>query len=59
MAKINESTIVVKVSELVKDGADAHPPLDAETIAQLEAVIKELAGGHALVEIETHNGTND
>ena len=59
MAKINESIIVVKVSELVKDGAETSPPLDAETIAQLEAVIAELAGGQALVEIETHNGTNE
>lgn len=56
MAKINESIIVVKVSELVRDGDEVRPPLDAETIAQLEAVIAELAGGSALVEIETHNG---
>lgn len=54
MAKINESIIVVKVSELVKDNAESAPPLDATTIAQLEEVIRELAGGSALVEIETH-----
>lgn len=51
MAKINETVIVVKVSELVKDDAETGPVLDAETIASLEAVVKELAGGNALVEI--------
>lgn len=56
MAKINESIIVVKVSELVKDSDEARPPLDAETIKQLEAVIAELTGGRAMVEIEMHNG---
>jgi hypothetical protein len=55
MAKINESIIVVKVSELVKDHAPSNAPLDSDAIAQLEAVVKELAGGHALVEIETVN----
>jgi hypothetical protein len=56
MAKINETVLVVKVSELVKDNADARSVLDAETIAQLEAVIQELAGANALVEIESTNG---
>jgi hypothetical protein len=56
VAKINESIIVVKVSELVRDNEEVRPPLDQEMIAQLEAVIAELAGGSALVEIETHNG---
>lgn len=56
MAKINETIIVVKVSELVKDTDEDRQPLDAETLAQLEEVIKQLAGGSALVEIETHNG---
>lgn len=56
MAKINESIIVVKVSELVRDSEESHEVLDAETLAQLEAVIQELAGPNALVEIETHNG---
>jgi hypothetical protein len=51
MAKINETILVVKVSELVKDDAETQPVMDAETIASLEAVVKELAGGNALVEI--------
>lgn len=56
MAKINETVFVVKVSELVKDSDETRSVLDVETIAQLEAVIQELAGSSALVEIETHNG---
>jgi hypothetical protein len=56
MAKINESLIVVKVSELVRDGEEQREILDAETLSQLEAIIQELAGASALVEIETHNG---
>ena len=51
MAKINETILIVKVSELVKDDAVTHPVMDVETIASLEAVVKELAGGNALVEI--------
>lgn len=54
MAKINESIIVVKVSELVRDNEETSPVLNAEVIGQLEAVIQELSGGNALVEIETH-----
>lgn len=56
MAKITESLIVIKVSKMVRDNADTSPPLDADFIAQLEAIILELTGGDALVEIETHNG---
>ena len=52
MAKINESVIVIKVSELVRDGAQANPPLSEEVMAQLEEVIQQLAGPSALVEIE-------
>ena len=59
MAKINESIIVVKVSELVNDDAPAQAPLSADAVAQLEAVVKELSGGHALVEIETVNNKGE
>jgi hypothetical protein len=51
MAKINETILVVKVSELVKDDAESRPVLDADAVASLEAVVKELSGGSALVEI--------
>ena len=51
MAKINEQTLVITVSQLVKDSADIQPLLSAEIIAQLEAVVAELAGAGVLVEI--------
>ncbi len=56
MAKINESIIVIKVSELVKDSDAEGSPISEESIAQLEAVVKELSGGNALVEIERIDG---
>ena len=51
MAKLNESMIVVKVSELLKDNAESHQILDAETINSIEAVVQELVGPGKLVEI--------
>lgn len=56
MAKLNESIIVIKVSELLKDSDEVKPVLDEAVIAQLEEIIKELAGSRAIVEIERHNG---
>ena len=52
MAKINEQTLVITLSQLVKDDADVHPLLSAEVVAQLEAVVGELAGSGTLVEIK-------
>ena len=52
MAKINESVMVIKVSELVKDNEEKPSPLTDEMVAQLHAVIQELAGPQTLVEIE-------
>lgn len=52
MAKLNESIMVVKVSELVKDNDHKSPPINPEMQAQIEAIIAELAGPSALVEIE-------
>ena len=57
MAKMNESIIVIKVSELVRDNDAPRSPVSEEGLAQLEAVVKELAGGNVLVEIEKVNGT--
>ena len=51
MAKINEQTLVITVSQLVKDDAPTEALLPAEVIAQLEAVVAELAGVGVLVEI--------
>ena len=52
MAKINEQTLVITVSQLVKDDATTTELLIAEVVAQLEAVVGELAGSGTLVEIK-------
>jgi D-arabinose 5-phosphate isomerase GutQ len=52
MAKINEQTLVITVSQLVKDDAPIHVLLEADVVAQLEAVVAELAGSGTLVEIK-------
>jgi hypothetical protein len=52
MAKINEQTLVITVSQLVKDDAPTAELLSAEVVAQLEAVVGELAGVGTLVEIK-------
>jgi D-arabinose 5-phosphate isomerase GutQ len=52
MAKINEQTLVITVSQLVKDDAPISALLSQEVVAQLEAVVAELAGTGTLVEIK-------
>jgi len=52
MAKINEQTLVITVSQLVKDDALTQELLSADVVAQLEAVVAELAGAGTLVEIK-------
>jgi hypothetical protein len=51
MAKINEQTLVITLSQLVKDDTPTDAILSAEVVAQLEAVVGELAGSGTLVEI--------
>jgi hypothetical protein len=51
MAKINEQTLIITVSQLVRDDAPVHDLLNPEVVAQLEAVVAELAGTGTLVEI--------
>jgi len=51
MAKLNESMIVVKVSELLKDNQDATQILDTDTINSIEQIVQELVGPGKLVEI--------
>lgn len=52
MAHMHEEVIVVKVSKLVKDGAESSVSLSNEVIASLEEVVQELVGSGALVEIQ-------
>jgi D-arabinose 5-phosphate isomerase GutQ len=51
MAKINEQTLIITVSQLVKDDAPVSALLNEDVVAQLEAVVSELAGAGTLVEI--------
>jgi hypothetical protein len=52
MAKINEQTLVITVSQLIKDDAPTESLLSEEVVSQLEAVVGELAGAGTLVEIK-------
>lgn len=52
MAKINEQTLVITVSQLVRDDAPITPLLSQDVVIQLEAVVAELAGAGTLVEIK-------
>ena len=52
MAKIQEEIIVVKFSQLVKDGEDAKPRINDDVTAALAQVAEELAGAGVIVEIE-------
>lgn len=51
MAKINELSLTIKVSELLRDDEEFAPIMDSDSISQLIGVIQELSGAKALVEI--------
>jgi len=51
MAKIAESTVVIKASRLVRDDEQILAPLDEGLLDQLSAIVQELAGEGTLVEI--------
>lgn len=52
MAQLSESTVVVKVSKLVKDGEVISDMIDADTVTNLEAVLEELINDpKAMIEI--------
>ena len=51
MAKIIENILIVKVSKLVKEGADQNL-IPEETQQALEAVAQELLGEAVIVEVE-------
>lgn len=56
MAKINSTSLVITVSEMVRDDAPTHVLLTPEMIAQLEAVVQQLAaessGSAVIVEVQ-------
>ena len=47
MAKLNTMSVVITVSELIRDNEELHELIDDATIAQIEEVIKELAQENA------------
>ena len=51
MAQVIEENIIIKVSKLVKNGADADL-VPADTILALEQVVQELVGDGVIVEVE-------
>ena len=52
MAKINEQTLVITVSQLVKDdAADTMDVVIADLMVNLEAVTQELVGSGIIVEV--------
>lgn len=54
MAKIIEDALVIKFSQLVKDGAaDQTSCITEEVLAALEQVAQELVGDSVIVEIES------
>ena len=52
MAKLNETKITLKVSKLLRDNDPDEELLGADVIAQLEAIVVELAGSGVIVEID-------
>ena len=51
MAKIHEELVVIKISSLQKEGEAVAPILSDETVSSLEAVVQQLVGEVAIVEI--------
>lgn len=51
MAKIQEEIIVIKVSKLLRDTDPEAPIMGPDSVASLEAVVQELAGTNALIEM--------
>lgn len=52
MAKIQEEIIVIKFSQLVKDGTETAPKVTEDVTSALIQVAEELVGTGVIVEIE-------
>jgi hypothetical protein len=52
MAKIQEEIIIIKFSQLTKDGADTRACVTEDMAAALVQVAEELAGSGVVVELE-------
>jgi len=54
MAKLNETVMVVKISQMLRDHDPANELLDSEKIAAIKAVLSEIVDAeNVLIEIET------
>lgn len=53
MAKIQEQSVVIKFSKLVKDDSNSTSVIDSDVVASLEAVAQELAGQGIIVEVDS------
>ncbi len=51
MAQISEEHVVIKVSQLVRDGDTAQTKLSADIVESLEQVVSELVGDGCVVEL--------
>jgi hypothetical protein len=52
MAKINEQTLTIKLSQLLKDDEPAHQVINDVDIEMLVEAIKSMVGKHVLIELE-------
>lgn len=51
MAQISEEHIVIKVSQLVRDGESGKSKLSDDVVDSLEQVVSELVGDGCVVEV--------
>ena len=51
MAQISEEMIVIKVSTLVRNGAETTPTFSDDIVETLEAAISDLVGQGKIVEV--------
>ena len=51
MARIQEELLTIKISKLLRDTDENQSLINNELLAQLEVILKELAGQDVLVEI--------
>jgi hypothetical protein len=52
MAQIKEEIVIIRISQLVRDGAELTPKVTDDIAAALVQVAEELVGSGAIVEIE-------
>jgi len=51
MAKIQEETLTIKISKLLRDTDEQQNLINTELVTQLEVILKELSGQDVLIEI--------